>query len=73
MLEALNTDINERIRNIVQMYGDRPTVLYALRSLNWKTDHDLMMATGFPKNILIGHLLSSGARRFWRIWNRRKS
>ncbi|MDR2272502.1 MAG: TlpA family protein disulfide reductase [Sphingobacterium sp.] len=44
-LEALTNDMNERIRNIVQLYGDRPTVLYALRSLNWKTDHDLMMAT----------------------------
>lgn len=44
-IEALTKDMNERIRNIVQMYSDYPTVLYALRSLNWKTDYDLMMAT----------------------------
>lgn len=44
-LEALSNDMAERIRNIVKMYGDRPTALYALKFLNWGTDYDLMMSS----------------------------
>ncbi|WP_316837780.1 TlpA disulfide reductase family protein [Pedobacter nutrimenti] len=42
---ALYDDQEERIRNIVRMYKDRPTVLYALKALNWKKDSELMMST----------------------------
>lgn len=44
-LENLYIDQDERIRNIVQMYSDRPTVLYALKQLSWKKDYDLMIST----------------------------
>ncbi|WP_316791128.1 TlpA disulfide reductase family protein [Pedobacter frigoris] len=45
-LMSLNAnDQEERIRNIVRMYKDRPAVLYALKSLNWKRDAELMKST----------------------------
>jgi thiol-disulfide isomerase/thioredoxin len=43
--DALYEDNDERMRNIVRMYKDRPVVLYALKSLNWKKDSELMMNT----------------------------
>lgn len=50
-MSALDNDKDERIRNIVRIYKDRPTVLYALKSLSWKKDFELMMST-------LDHLIS---------------
>lgn len=44
-IRALDKDLNERIRLIVRMYKDRPTVLYAVNMLDKKVDRELILNT----------------------------
>ena len=44
-IEALSMDLPERIRLIVKMYKDRPTVLYAANMLDKKKDRELILST----------------------------
>lgn len=43
--DSLSVDFSARIKYIIKMYQDRPTILYALNFLRWQRDGDLMMAT----------------------------
>lgn len=44
-IKAIGKDLNDRIRLIVKMYKDRPTVLFAVNMLDKKTDRELMLST----------------------------
>jgi thiol-disulfide isomerase/thioredoxin len=44
-IRALSKDLNDRIRLIVKMYKDRPTVLFAVNMLDKKKDRELMLST----------------------------
>ena len=39
------TDMNKRMKYIINKYKDQPSVLYALNFLSWKRDGDLLMST----------------------------
>ncbi|SMC66462.1 DUF4369 domain-containing protein, partial [Pedobacter nyackensis] len=39
------TDMNKRIKYIINKYKDQPSVLYALNFLSWKRDGDLLMSS----------------------------
>jgi thiol-disulfide isomerase/thioredoxin len=41
----LYPDMEKRMKYIINKYKDQPAVLYALNSLNWKRDGDLIMST----------------------------
>jgi thiol-disulfide isomerase/thioredoxin len=43
--DNINTDMTFRIKYLVNKYKDQPAVLYALNSLNWKRDGELLMST----------------------------
>ncbi|MCO4292848.1 AhpC/TSA family protein [Solitalea sp. MAHUQ-68] len=43
--DSLTSDFFSRMRYLVKMYQDKPTVLYPLQFLSWKRDGDLMMQT----------------------------
>nr|WP_121269312.1 TlpA disulfide reductase family protein [Pedobacter schmidteae] len=43
--DSLSIDFRARIKYLIEMYKDRPTVLYALNFLRWERDGDLIMAT----------------------------
>lgn len=39
------TDLNKRIKYIINKYQDQPSLLYALNFLSWKRDGDLLMSS----------------------------
>ncbi len=41
----INTDMEIRIKYLIHKYRDQPAVLYALNSLSWKRDGELLMST----------------------------
>lgn len=43
--DSLSSDFTSRIKYLVKMYKDRPTVLYPLGMLSWKRDGALIMET----------------------------
>ncbi|UKJ07646.1 TlpA disulfide reductase family protein [Solitalea lacus] len=43
-IDSLNSDVKARIRNIVEIYKDKPTVLYALNGLRGKADEPFVMS-----------------------------